>query len=170
MFVIISEIEELPEVLFLAERSHVSTTENPYIFDDDDTELEISTTSQVYQSIENFVNGGNTEILCNNRRASLYEVPVSIKKNLEVQLEEELLEDRNEDPYEESICNDDEVPVSLEIESEAKVIQLDKDLVEVENEYVPEEDMFQDSLCEFSSREEWLRNTTGNIIELVHRD
>ena len=157
-------------MLFLAERSHVSTTENPYIFDDDDAELEISTTSQVYQSIENFVNGGNTEILCSNTRASLYEVSVSQKKNLEVQLEEELLEDRNEDPCEQSICNDDEVPVSLEIESEAKVIQLDKDSVEVKDEYVPEEDMFQESLCEFSSREEWLRNTTGNIIELVHRD
>ena len=153
--------------MFLAERSHVSpitTTENPYIFDDNDTELEISTTGQVYQSIENVVKGGNTEILCSNRRASLYEVPVSIKKNLEVQLEEELLEDRNEDPYEESICNDDEVPVSLEIESE---IQLDKDLVEVENEYVPEQDTCQDCLC---SREEWLTNTTGNIMELVHRD
>ena len=42
--------------------------------------LESSTLGPVYQNIEDFTKC-SYEDLCNNKRASLYEVPVSLKKN-----------------------------------------------------------------------------------------
>ena len=104
--------------------------------------LESSTVGPVYQNIEDFTKC-SYEDLCNNKRASLCEVPVSLKKQ-RLQLEQELREDNNEElPSPHAGATLYEVPVSQKKESQAKLL---KDLVE--NESIPTQDMYHDSSSE----------------------
>ena len=118
--------------------------------------LESSTVGPVYQNIEDFTKC-SYEDLCNNKRASLYEVPVSLKKQ---KLQLEL-------PSPHAGATLYEVPVSQKKESQAKLLQLKKDVVEIENESIPTQDMYHDSSSEDRAKTDSKTQLLQLEIELI---